>query len=902
MRTNNLRLRACVCSVLAAAAVNSSAFAEEKVTTLEEIVVTAQHRVESLQDVPLAITAFGDVKRDLIGIQSVQDMANFAPGVSYDTNLDRPSIRGIARQSNIFSLDSPVANYIDGIYTATVQDAARRPIFIERTEILRGPQGALSGRGSIAGAFNTISKQPKDEFGAEARVYGGTYQTYGAEGTVTGPITDWFRARLNVGRYRQNEGYFKNVATGDHEGNHSNNRNIQDLFLDFNFGQSVELSLKGSYVTYDETLKSGYSTAPYIATRVVAPTPYADPGTSFTPVATWAFFSPAPFTEVGTATQNPVLTTGDVRKYSNDTKNTTTLNTPYHSLTSHLTWHAPGVDVKLISGQQKYGYTQVTDLDGTSVLTMRLPPPGTGAFPTGRVVSPGGTNTYKEQREWYSNELTFTSTGTGPVSWIGGVYQSHERYIQPLASYVFTGFPELNQPFGTVPQFLNVLLAGGAPPTVAPAPNQVPGRTVFEEIDGVTDSQAAFGQLDFNLNDQWKFTAGLRYNKDKKSATEYNRFISNVVAEGLGPFLAGGGLGIPLSLDITAVPVPGAPLPQGVVRDRGIDPVTGNRVRDLGDSWHSTTGSAGIDFKPTAQDLLYLRVATGYRPGGFNGGGINPVPEVGKEKLLSYEVGYKTTVFNRLQLGTSVFYYDYKDIQLPLTVYNNCTTPGVPSSCIVNSTFINLPSATSKGVEVEANWNAIGDLNFVLSYGYLDARIKDGISGTAGFTNTEDPAAVLRGARPFAPTGALDTGFTGLPVFTQDLSGNLLANSPKHRVAFNTNYMFRFSPGNLTLSGSYVWRASQFSSVFETKESEVPSYHTVGARLIWTDVDNRYTVILYGSNLTDALAADAAGTTRVSTAAAGAAPSAANVAYYHTYDLEPPREYGLELQYRFGKK
>jgi iron complex outermembrane recepter protein len=210
VRTKKLWLLPCSLTGLLGASGGVLA-AEQQSVVLEEIVVTAERREQSLQDVPLSITAFGDDLRDRVGIQSIQDMANFAPGVSYNTFTDRPSIRGIGRQSNFFSLDSPVANYFDGVYTSSVQDAQRRPIFIERTEILRGPQGALSGRGSIAGAINTISKRPRDAFEAEVRAFGGDYSRYGAEGTITGPIFDWLRARVNYGTYHQDEGYFENI-------------------------------------------------------------------------------------------------------------------------------------------------------------------------------------------------------------------------------------------------------------------------------------------------------------------------------------------------------------------------------------------------------------------------------------------------------------------------------------------------------------------------------------------------------------------------------------------------------------------------------------------------------------------------------------------------------------------
>src|SRR5690606_3549324 len=199
---------------------------------LEEIVVTSERREQSLQDVPLSITAFGDEKRDMVGILTIQDMADFAPGVSYNTSTDSPSIRGIARQSNIYTLDSPVANYIDGVYSGTVQDAGRRPIFVERTEILRGPQGALAGRGSIGGAVNTILKRPADKFGVEVRTFTGNYDAWGAEATITGPLTDWLRARLNLARTRQNEGFFENVSTGKTEGSQLAERDVADIMFD----------------------------------------------------------------------------------------------------------------------------------------------------------------------------------------------------------------------------------------------------------------------------------------------------------------------------------------------------------------------------------------------------------------------------------------------------------------------------------------------------------------------------------------------------------------------------------------------------------------------------------------------------------------------------------------------
>ncbi len=887
----------------------SAAMAQEasRNSALEEIVVTAERRSESLLEVPLSISAYGDKQREQIGIISIQDMANFAPGVSFTMSNDRPSIRGIARQSNFFTLDSPVANYIDGIYTSSVQDAQRRPIFIERTEILRGPQGALSGRGSIAGAFNTISKRPTDTWQGEFGTFLGNYMRYGGEGTVTGPIAgEALRVRLNAGVYKQNEGYFENIARGDSEGDQPNNRATVDVLLDGKLGEGFEYFVKGSWTDYDESRRTGLSTEPVTAGIQSAPSAYGPNSGTLTPLPAWGYFDSIDG-RVGDNTNNPAfLSNDDWRKFASNFHSRQKLDN-HHNYTLHLTWHAGPVDVKYIGGHQNYRYSQWTEapVDGVDVDSMILPP--STAFPTGRVVNPSGINFYMEEREWFSNELVFTSTSEGPFSWIFGLYQSNEDFNQEPATTIFAGYNELATPFGTTDVLLRALGLPFNANNIRPVlPNARGNTSVVGLIDGETVSSAAFGQIAYELGDQWKFTLGLRYNKDEKDASEALRYIGN----GLGPlggFLAGSGRAI----DATPLPVPGAPLPRGVVRDRGIDPNDGFRKRDFKGEWTNTTGSIGVDFKPTADDLIYLRAARGYRPGGFNAGFLYDPPMADEETVNSYEIGYKATLFNRVQLSTSAFYYDYRDIQLPLPVLGRCTNPDDLSTCTILNSFVNLPKGESRGVEVEMNWAATDNLGFFLSYGWLDTEIKEGLVNGAGFQNPDDPAALLPNANRYQPVttrNALgqvvaqrDTDYTFLPRWTQDLTGKSLANSPEHRVAFNASYTFEMAPGNLTLSSSWVWRDEQYSDVFNTGPAIVPSYDTIGARLLWVDASDRYTVILYGNNLTDEYAPDSAGVARQRTGAATLAnPGAQGQAYYKTLNLQPPREYGVELQYRFG--
>ena len=156
------------CVFAMTAATGGSAFAQST-NEIEELVVTAEKREQSLQDVPVAVSAFTDERRELVGINSVQDLTNFTPGLSYSTNNDRIALRGIGRFSNNRSVEGGVALYNDGAYTSSVTAFAQSTLFIERTEALRGPQGTLYGKNAIGGALNIISKRPTDEFYGELR-------------------------------------------------------------------------------------------------------------------------------------------------------------------------------------------------------------------------------------------------------------------------------------------------------------------------------------------------------------------------------------------------------------------------------------------------------------------------------------------------------------------------------------------------------------------------------------------------------------------------------------------------------------------------------------------------------------------------------------------------------------
>lgn len=946
----------------------------DEATLVDEIIVTTERRAQSLQDVPLAITAIDADMRENAGILTIQDMTQFTPGFSYNTTTDSPSIRGIGRQSNTFSLDSPVANYFDGVYTSSVQDASRRPIFIERTEILRGPQGALSGRGSIAGAVNTISKLPDDEFGGAIGVGVANYERYLVEGTVTGPVTDWLQYRFNVGHYRQHEGFFHNVANGGNEGDQPNNRNIYDLLFTAQFGENFDGFLKLAFADYYESRRTTASLAPYIAGN--------DPclpaiGGGAVPSAAFGFFQPGigcglvslPVTGapagtraafdpnglvLGGVTTNPV-TSRNLRVYNTDYSANQRLDN-HHNYTAHLTWHGPSFDVKWIGGHQNYRYTQFTDADGTPVREMTI---GAYVNPTTLVtrrVDPSGINMYQEEREWYSNEINIASTTDGPLQWIVGLYESNEQYEQTPQATFYRGFPELNQP--------NFALLAPAGPI---APNAVPFRQQYGHLIGETISRAAYAHVDWQASDQWKFSLGVRVNKDEKEVEEDARFLAvrtaaaDIVTPGAtdntfaffrGYSLVNSATAVvpagyrlvnidqfPLNAAGTARVLPdgstaplltgGAPtallFAPGVVGFPFTDPVTGARHRNLAGDWDAVTGSLGVDYAPNEDTLIYARIARGFRPGGFNSGFINAVPQVEEEYVNSYEVGTKLTLSGQLRANVAAFLYDYEDIQLPLPIFDRCTVPGDFTTCTALNSFINLPSAENKGIELEGIWMPTDNWQFIFSYGYLDAKIKNGLT-TLGFEHADDPAALLPTAQRHLPITCVlainpTTGeniptatcgrLAGEPLttnrghaidattlqgrWTQDLSGNSLTNSPKHKFSVNANYTFRdVLNGDITVSGSYIWRDEAKGDLFGSTVNTTPSYDQVNLRAIYRGADDKYQVILWVQNVLDEDVAETFNGIRRSVAGPGTGQI-----YYPSYNLAPPRTFGLEVQRRF---
>ena len=896
--------------------------------TIEELVVTAEKRAQSLQDVPVAISAYTSEKRDLLGINSVQDMTNFTPGLNYSSQLDRTSLRGVGRLTNEHPIATAVAVYDDGIFTTSTVTAGKTPIFTDRVEVLRGPQGTLYGRNSIGGAINIISRRPTEDFYAEVRATVANYGRTLLEAAVSGPLAPDLQFRLAGSWEKQRDGYFKNIVPGmPSEGNVIDQYYVEGQ-LQAKLGERLDGWAKLSVSGWNNGgggpgARAGYSAGPFrydeFGLQNVNAYFACAPGSMVTNVV-----NTSPLGCTNPAINNP-------REFASNIRQSVSLDETY-TFATQWTYRMDGADLKYIGGGQNYHYTLIQDNGPSgSISSFQLPvdsfipgvpvaaqpcPATNAAHPgacAGLTVFPPQSSTYQEDYHNYSHELDLASSGDGALQWLAGLYYYREGYRQP----VFTTMP--NQPQLAGP----ILGVTGAPAAPDFQHRLYDDRTQFEE-----ESYAGFGQVDWKFTDTLKATLGLRWSHDHEYGTEAVRVVCFATTPcGITPELYGS---FAPPIDVTqGVVFTGTPLPQGTSAVTFTPDGFANRTYDA--SWQATTGTAGIQWDPNRDTMVYARYSRGYKQGGFASGvtsTLGQFPYTAPEHINDYEVGLKKDFGRRLQTNLALFYYDYSDLQAPLTVANN--TGGLAPS---QSQFVNVPKSISAGVELEATWTPIDNLEILFNYSYNDAHV----TRLSGIIDPNDPEALQPGAKPLSAlqscTGtntkvaggnALCDVSTGLVQRPQDLSGNSLPQAAKNKIAVNVLYTWDFEKGSLTPSVSYTWRDKEYNSIFERDYDAAPSWDQVDARITWKDKDNKYSVIAYVKNAFDSLGYDgaAAGTRNngvfpagvvaasggaVTPGLPGAAPGQVNgvITGYgpggitRNYDLTPPRTFGVEFQYRF---
>ncbi|KCZ92119.1 TonB-dependent receptor [Hyphomonas johnsonii MHS-2] len=181
------------------------------------IVVTAQKREQKLQDVPVSITAVRGATLEALQISDLRSIQSYVPNMAVLNSGVNPVvfIRGFGSGPNNVAFDQEVSVYLDGIYGGRGAQFSAPFFDLERMEVLRGPQGALFGRNTAAGAISLISKRPTDTFeGHVSAGYDFERNGYNATGVVSGPVTDTLSMRL-AGKITRQDGYIKNLYNGE---------------------------------------------------------------------------------------------------------------------------------------------------------------------------------------------------------------------------------------------------------------------------------------------------------------------------------------------------------------------------------------------------------------------------------------------------------------------------------------------------------------------------------------------------------------------------------------------------------------------------------------------------------------------------------------------------------------
>ncbi|WP_170287237.1 TonB-dependent receptor [Halioglobus maricola] len=396
-------------SAVAIALTGSSAVAKAQQLMLEEIIVTAQKRVESLQDVPISITTMSGERIDETGITGLEELTQYMPNVTINNGAGTPNlfIRGVGSGTNA-GFEQSVGLYIDGVYSgrgalATVPNS----MDLQRVEVLKGPQGILFGKNTIAGAINVTSAKPSSEFeGMVGVLYEPDHGEERYDLMLSGPMADNLAGRVAV-RHERMDGWWENVVTGA-EGRDNDiwygRASLQWVPL-----ETLDVHMKYEHGDFDRQSRPTY----------VYQSDFTGQETSLGGV--------------------PLPTVGDPRKGAGDVDGGNEITTDVFAVT--LNWDLEFATLTSISAYSYYesdGSTLNTDVTATPALS----------------------RTKYEEYTQYSQEIRFVSPGGETIDWIAGAYLQRGE-LEISSQTVDLDFAQ-SGPISVVPLY-SAATAGGVP-------------------------------------------------------------------------------------------------------------------------------------------------------------------------------------------------------------------------------------------------------------------------------------------------------------------------------------------------------------------------------------------------------------------------------------------------------
>lgn len=840
---------------------------------IEELIVTATKREESVQDVPIAVSAFSEEALRAKGIDTAGDLVQSVPNLTFTRRSLRTNfqIRGVGAQLVSTGGDDGVGVHHNNVPLTSNRLADAEFYDVERVEVLRGPQGTLFGRNATGGVVNVITNKPIDTFDASITAEFGNFNSLKYQGFVNVPLGDMFQLRL-AGFALQRSGYTSNTLNGQDV----DDRQIWAGRVTLGFTPSENFRGFLLWDTFSEDDTRGARKqlcAKDIGLTSVGGVPTGAAQAAFTqgclPASVYGQDVYGTTNQLSTFTgiiaRQIGLQSTDAfagKTISRDLREVEVYGRPIYRprtdiYTLNLEWDVTPTltATSLTSYNENESYSRGDSTGGYSSVAFGITPftpNGTLNDPqlglTDRLMSESGGTAHNEQ---WSQELRLQSNFDGPINFnVGGIYIDYKASsITYVATNAATAAVRVVQP------------AAYVDPLREP---DFTGHNYFVSLSEYKlKSKAAFGEVYWQATDDLRVTLGLRYTDDEKWTRGSG---STLFTPGRGPNFT---------------------LPQSV-------------------EFQETTGRLNVDWSPdlsfTEQTLVYASYSKGYKGGGFNPPGVvalglNPTYE--PEFVNAYEIGTKNTLADgRLLLNLTGFYYKYQGYQIGRSVNRSVYNENI--------------DAEIYGAELESIWEPINNLRLNANIGYLHTEIEEGkvvdtfnrAQGDASYiyANSTNGGCILNAAgvanllrvsggpallANLACAGPSMTGSTiggrligaGVPAAAanalvsgvynygpnvsrfasgagegviQDLSGNELPNAPEWTVSLGAQYRWELPNGwNATLRGDYYRQSESYMRYNNAFFDRIDAWENINASLIFANADIDLNVQLFVKNLMD---------------------------------------------------
>ena len=823
--------------------------------TLEEVVVTAQKRTESLQDVPISVTAISGEQVATASIRSFGELGAYVPNFSVSENAVNTiiSMRGISVGANQ-SFEQSVGIFVDGVPYGRSRQARLGLFDLEQVEVLRGPQGIIYGKNTLAGAVNIRTAAPKVGEGLNGRLAASFESDNGKyfEGHIGTSLGDTLAVRLSM-MDRQIDGYNENTAPNAARPEMpSTDETIARLGIQWEPSDQTSVGIRYTYSDFLRVGSTGTVTtfqplpnAPASNQAMYAMMALAWPG--FTPSETDAFRD-------GYSVGGAYLDGSGANGVPERLDGTDTQNQEFSLNIEHE--FGNGMNLNLVTGFSQYEYEDGIDADFLPVTFI------------GR--------SDDSEFEQFSQEIRLSSNGEGRFNWVvGGNYIESTQEIDRAVSVDGTlGRPDLMRLITCPPQLIPILGACGVPSFLAYSQAQLDGIAasfgappgfIPAGVEGVsmwsqtgrlsrwdtdTDSWSIFLQGTFDITDRLSLTAGVRYTEETKETYAMTRISASAY-----------GLENPLPYPEQMSPTDPLYIPNLLFHGLqgasfGTYPHEFDEERDT----DQTIPAVSLNWRPADNHLLYVSYTEGFKSGGFNAvddqnpvitaAGIQrtvPGPgfEFDDESAWSVEVGGKHTLLDgAMRLNWTYFNSEYEDQQV---------------STFVGLGFVvaNAASTEISGFELDAAWAVTEKLTLNLAFGYIDgeygsflgagctANQQDAIRGL-GITNVNDPVTSVDVDGRICAATFLGNG--DVAGESQDLSG-VAIGAPEYSGSFGAQY--------IQPVGSLVWFTQldvNFTDDYYMTGDLDPVDIQEGYELINLRtglMGDNWTLMLYGRNIGD---------------------------------------------------